>query len=215
MDIVTALLSLLVLHAALGALDTIVSHEWREHLPAQPWASTELALHSLRSLFFVVIFFGLAWYEWHGVYGWLIVAIVLAEYGVTIIDSVVEDRTRRLSFLERTNHMLLALNTGVYASVLTLLVATEWQRAPTGLVRGHHPRLLVAALTFAALAVAGWVVRDGVASLRLRLQRHRLAVSELRSRPAAPTRHSPCRRTGRSRPRISGTARPAPNAPPD
>lgn len=179
MDLVTALLCLLVLHAALGALDTIVSHEWRERLPAQPWASTELALHSLRSLFFVVIFGGLARYEWRGLYGWLIVAIVLAEYVVTIVDSLVEDRTRRLSLLERANHMLLALNTGVYASVLALVVAFDWRHAPTALVRAHHPPLLVAALTFAALAVGAWVVRDGVAALRLRAQRGRVAVGAL------------------------------------
>jgi hypothetical protein len=168
MDLVSALLSLLVLHAGLGAVDTIVSHEWRERLPHQPWAGRELALHSLRSLLFVAIFYGLAWYEWRGVFGWLIVAVVLAEYAITIGDSLVEDRTRRLSILERVNHMLLALNTGVYASLLALLVATDWRHAPTRLVPAHHPPLLVAMLTFAAAAVAGWAVRDGLASFRMR-----------------------------------------------
>jgi len=168
MDLVTALLFLLVLHAALGAVDTIVSHEWRERLPRQPWAGTELALHSLRSLLFVVIFCGLAWYEWHGAFGWLILAVVLGEYAVTIGDSIVEDRTRRLSTLERINHMLLALNTGVYASVLTVLVARDWRHAPTGIVPAHHPPVLVALLSLAAAAVAAWAVRDGLASHRMR-----------------------------------------------
>jgi len=168
MNLVIALLCLLVLHAALGALDTIVSHEWRERLPQQPWAGRELALHSLRSLLFVVIFYGLAWYEWHGAFGWLIVAVVLAEYAITIGDSVVEDRTRRLSTLERVNHMLLALNTGVYASVLAVLVARDWRHPPTGIVAADHPPVLVALLSVAAAAVAAWAVRDGLASLRMR-----------------------------------------------
>ena len=171
MDVVTALLSLLVLHAALGAVDTIVSHEWRERLPSRPWAARELALHSLRSLLFVVIFLGLAWYEWHGALGWLIVAIVLAEYVVTIVDSIVEDRTRQLSRLERTNHMLLAINTGCYTSLLALQVAIDWGHAPTALVRAHHPSLLVVALSVAAAGVAAWAVRAGIPSRRLRAKR--------------------------------------------
>src|SRR5215203_3815936 len=104
MDIASTILLLLVIHAGLGAFDTFVFHEWRERLPDQPWAGAELALHAARSLMFVVIFYGLAWYEWHGAWGWLMLAFVLAEYVVTINDSVVEDRTRRLSFLERSNH---------------------------------------------------------------------------------------------------------------
>jgi hypothetical protein len=185
MDLVSTLLWLLVLHAVLGAVDTIVSHEWRERLPHQPWAAGELALHSLRSLLFVVVFSGLAWYEWHGAWGWLIVAVVLAEYAITMGDSVIEDRTRRLSFLERINHMLLALNTGVYAGLLVLLVATDWQHEPTALVAGHHPPLPVALLTFAAMAVAGWAVRDGLAAFRMRSKAGKFQGS-LREQPWPP-----------------------------
>ena len=173
MDVVTVLLSLLVLHAALGAVDTFVSHEWREHLPDRPGARVELALHSLRSLLFVVIFLGLAWCEWHGAFGCVIVAVVLAEYAVTIADSIVEDRTRRLSAFERTNHMLLALNTGLYTALLVLQVGTDWRHAPTALVSAHRPLVLVATLTLAGVAVGAWAVRDGLASFRWRSERAR------------------------------------------
>jgi hypothetical protein len=179
-DVVFAVLCLLVLHAALGAFDTFVFHEWRERLASHAWASAELALHGLRSLLFVIIFYGLAWYEWHGAFGWLIVAVVLAEYAITINDSIVEDRTRRLCALERANHMLLALNTGVYTGLLALHVAAVWRHQPTALVPADHPPILVAALTFAAAMVAVWAVRDGFASLRLRAE----------SRAAGPARTS-------------------------
>ena len=192
MDIVTALLSLLVLHALLGAFDTFVSHEWRERLPAHAWASTELAVHSARSALFVMIFAGLAWFEWHGAFGWLIVAVMLAEYAITIVDSIVEDRTRRLSATERTNHMLLALNTGAYATLLTLLVATDWQHAPAAVVAARHPPLLVALLTLSAIAVAAWAVRDGLASFRLRS-----GAGDARS--ASASRQAPLRVPARSR----------------
>jgi hypothetical protein len=176
MDVLPAILCLLALHAVLGAVDTFVFHEWLERLPARPSAASELALHSLRSLFFVVIFYGLAWYQWHGAFGWLMVALSLIEYAVTIDDSIVEDRTRRLSPWERTNHMLLALNTGLYTGLLALHVATRWGHEPTAIVPIRHLPLLAGVLTVAAIGVAVWAVRDGVAALRLRS-------AERRSRP--------------------------------
>ena len=53
-----------------------------------------------------------------------------------------------------------------YASLLVVQVLADWRHAPTGLGPAHHPPLLVAALTVAALAVAGWAVCDGLAALR-------------------------------------------------
>src|SRR4051812_17220291 len=69
-------LCLLLLHGALGAFDTFVNHEWREHLPSRPEAATELALHSGRSWAFALMFTGLAWFEWHGLWGWLLLGLV-------------------------------------------------------------------------------------------------------------------------------------------
>src|SRR5215207_4574664 len=108
---ITIVLCLLLVQAALGALDTFVSHEWRERLPRQAWAARELALHAMRSALFAAIFAGAAWFEWHGLWGWCLLSVMILEYIVTTFDSVVEDRSRILSAFERTNHMLLALNT--------------------------------------------------------------------------------------------------------
>src|SRR5829696_8919841 len=105
---IDAALVFLLVHAFLGAFDTFVNHEWRERLPSRPGAGPELATHSLRSLMFAAIFAGTAWLEWHGAWGWVMFALMSAEVGVTLVDSVLEDRTRRLSAVERINHMLLA-----------------------------------------------------------------------------------------------------------
>ena len=85
---------------------------------------------------------------------------------MTIGDSVVEDRTRRLSALERVNHMLLALNTGVYMALFAAQVVVHWQGESSALVPAHHPPLLAWPLTLAAIAVVAWAIRDGVASRR-------------------------------------------------
>jgi hypothetical protein len=167
MEPITAVLVLLVVQAALGALDTFVSHEWLARLPHQPWAARELALHAARSTLYASIFAGLAWLEWHGAWAWLVLAVMLGEYVVTTIDSVVEDRTRVLSAFERTNHMLLSLNTGLYTALYVLELGT-WQRLPTAVVVAEHPVWLALALTVAAIGAAAWAVRDAVAALRLR-----------------------------------------------
>jgi len=167
MEPMTIVLCLLLVQAALGALDTFVSHEWREHLPRQPWAARELALHALRSTLFAALFAGLAWFDWHGAWGWVVLAVMVVEYVVTTVDSVVEDRTRRLSSFERTNHMLLALNTGLYTAFYVLQLATAWQRLPAAVVVAKHSLWLSLPLTLSAVAAAAWAVRDAVASHRL------------------------------------------------
>lgn len=168
MQPITIALWLLLVQAALGALDTFVNHEWRERLPHRPWAARELALHAMRSALFAAIFAGLAWFEWHGVWAWVALAVMVLEYLVTTFDSVVEDRTRVLSAFERTNHMLLALNTGLYTAFTLLQVATAWQRLPSAVVAADHPLWLALPLTGCALAAAAWAVRDALASRRWR-----------------------------------------------
>jgi len=157
-------LVLLLVHAALGAFDTFYNHEWKERLPHRPEAHAELALHSARSWFFAVTFLGLAWLEWRGAWAWAALALIAGEYVVTIADSVVEDRTRRLSAIERTNHMLLALNTGLYG-VFVAWQAMRWSALPTALVPTHHA-VLSELLSACAFAVVVWAIRDGWASHR-------------------------------------------------
>ena len=170
MQPIDAALCFLIVHAALGGFDTFVNHEWREHLPRRPEAARELALHAMRSLMFAVIFAGSAWIEWHGAWGWAMLGIMAAEYGVTLVDSVVEDRTRRLSRLERVNHMLLGLNTGVYMAFFAAQVVTRWSALPTRLTLAQHPWILAWPLTLAAAGVIVWTVRDGVAARRFAFQ---------------------------------------------
>jgi hypothetical protein len=167
MEPITVVLCLLLVHAGLGAFDTFFNHEWQERLPHRPEAATEVALHSLRSAHFAVIFGGVAWLEWHGAWGWAMLAVMGVEYAVTIVDSVVEDRTRRLSAVERVNHMLLAINTGLYMALFAWHVATRWHDLPSGVAPAQHPAWLVFPLTLCTAAVLVWTVRDAAAARRL------------------------------------------------
>jgi hypothetical protein len=167
MEPITVVLCLLLVHAGLGAFDTFFNHEWQERLPHRREASVELALHSLRSAHFALIFGGVAWLEWHGAWGWAMLGVMALEYAVTIVDSVVEDRTRRLSTVERVNHMLLAINTGLYMAFFAWHVATRWGDLPSGVTLARHPAWLVAPLTLCTAAVLVWMVRDALAARRL------------------------------------------------
>ena len=167
MEPIDAALFFMIVHAGLGGFDTVVNHEWRDRLPKRPAAAHELALHAGRSLMFAAIFAGSAWLEWRGGWGWAMLALMAAEVGVTLRDSVVEDRTRRLSALERANHMLLAVNTGIYMAFFAAQVVVHWQALGSELVPAHHPALLAWPLTLAAFGVVAWAIRDAVASRRL------------------------------------------------
>jgi hypothetical protein len=168
MDMVTVVAWLLVLQGVLGAFDTFVNHEWRERLPHRPWAARELALHALRSAHYTVVFAGIAWLDWHGRWGWVMLGIMSLEYVVTLADSVQEDRTRRLAPVERVNHMLLALNSGIYMAAFAAQMAWVWLDLPTALARGSRPWPLVLILSFCAVVTAVWAVRDAIAWQRMK-----------------------------------------------
>jgi hypothetical protein len=159
-------IAILVLHGLLGGFDTLYNHEWDARLPHDPHAARELKLHAGRSYIYVVIFAGLAWYEWHGALVAVLAALVLAEFTLTLVDSVVEDRTREVSATERVVHMILGVTTGAWAGFVFYTGFTDWWQRPTALA-GTAYGLVSWLLTFYAVAVAISATRDAVAALRL------------------------------------------------
>ena len=159
-------LVVLVIHGALGGLDTLYCHEWQARLPRQPWAARELRVHSTRSFLYAVIFIGLAWFEWHGAFAWLLLALFAIEYAVTLIDAVVEDRTRRLSRAERIVHMILGATTGAYIALVAYHACTEWIDAPTAVRLTDHGVVSLILSVYGASVIVS-AVRDARASRRL------------------------------------------------
>ena len=168
MSALDAALLILIVHGALGAFDTLYCHEWRARLPRQPWAGPELGLHALRSLLYAAIFVSLAWFEWHGTFAWLLFALFAIEYVVTLVDTVVEDRTRRLSRAERLVHMILGSTTGAYFALVAYHASAQWITAPTGLQFTSHG-VVSLILTIYATCVVISALRDAWASRRLQL----------------------------------------------
>ena len=166
MSSLDAALVVLVVHGALGGFDTLYCHEWQARLPKQPWAARELSLHSTRSFLYAIIFIGLAWFEWHGAFAWLLLAVFAVEYAVTLIDAVVEDRTRRLSRAERLVHMILGGTTGAYMALVAYHASTEWIGAPTKVQLTDHGVVSLILSIYAASVIVS-ALRDAGASRRL------------------------------------------------
>jgi uncharacterized protein (TIGR01777 family) len=133
----TALFSLLAVQICLGAFDSLWNHELTERLRERRSARRELALHGARELLYAVMFMSLAWYEWHGVWAWILGTLLIIEIAITLADFVIEDRTRKLPATERVVHTLLAINFGVLLAVL-LPTWMTWVGQVTALAPVHH-----------------------------------------------------------------------------
>jgi len=162
----TLLWTLIVVQIAMGAFDTIYHHELTERLAWRPTQRRELALHAVRNLLYAVLFLTLGWCEPLGAWTGLVIAILVIEVVVTLLDFIEEDASRKLPASERINHTLLAIN---YGAILMLLlpVLFDWMAQGTALHLVNHGALSAIA-TLAALAVIGSGVRDVYASRRTR-----------------------------------------------
>jgi uncharacterized protein (TIGR01777 family) len=130
-------LMLMTLQGAMGAFDAIYHHEVTERLAWRLGAARELAIHTIRNSFYGVLYLAFAWGEWHGLWAVAFAAIIVSEILVTLLDFVIEDRSRDLPATERIAHTLLAINFGVILAVL-LPEFWRWSALPTAVVPASH-----------------------------------------------------------------------------
>jgi len=156
---------LISVQIAMGVFDTFYHHELTERLAWRPSQRYELKLHGVRNLMYAFLFAVLGWLEVHGVFALAIIAVLVAEIVITLMDFVEEDMSRKLPASERINHTLLAINYGAIL-VLLLPVLIDWAMQPTGLKSAYTGWLsIVAAAAAAGAALCG--IRDFAAVRRL------------------------------------------------
>lgn len=160
-----AALSILIGQGLLGALDNLIHHELQARLPSRVSARWELSLHAAREAIYGLLFLALAWGEWHGVWAWLLAALLLAEIVITIADFLEEDGTRRLPQFERVLHTVLAISYGAFLAAFMPELA-RWAAAPTGVSTASYG-ILSWLLTLYAVGVLAWSVRNTIAVLHL------------------------------------------------
>ncbi len=157
--------TLIAIQIAMGVFDTFYHHELTERLAWRPSQRYELQLHAVRNLLYALLFLVLGWLEPHGIFAMLIIAVLVAEIIITLMDFVEEDMSRKLPASERINHTLLAINYGAIL-VLLLPVLIDWAMQPSGIVAAYTGWLsIVAAASAVGAALCG--LRDLAASRRL------------------------------------------------
>jgi uncharacterized protein (TIGR01777 family) len=157
--------TLITIQIAMGAFDTFYHHEMTERLAWRPSQRRELQLHSIRNMLYAVLFLTLGWSEVHGFWAMIVIAVLVVEVFVTLLDFVEEDMSRKLPASERINHTLLALNYGAIL-VLLLPVLIEWASRSAALVPAYYGFWSILAAVAAVGAGFGGV-RDLAASRRL------------------------------------------------
>lgn len=126
------ILILLIVQGFMGAFDTLYHHELTQRLPVRLGARKELAIHAVRALLYSLVFTGLAWFEWHGLLGWIFAGLILVEILLTLWDFVVEDNSRKLPASERVLHTILAINGGAIFGLLSRFWI-DWIQLPSNL----------------------------------------------------------------------------------
>jgi hypothetical protein len=156
--------TLIAVQLALGLFDILYHHEMTERLAWRSSQRRELKLHGARNLMYAALFVVLGLTEPHGVWAMLVIAVLVAEVVITLIDFVEEDASRTLPASERVTHTLLALN---YGAVLAWLVPVlvGWAGLPAAIVPVWYGIGSMLAPT-AALGVIVFGLRDFFASLR-------------------------------------------------
>jgi uncharacterized protein len=177
--------SLIALQMAMGAFDIAYHHELTERLAWRPAQRRELALHAIRNFLYAILFTVFGWFEPHGAWAMLVVAVLAIEVAITLMDFIEEDASRKLPSSERITHTLLALNYGAIL-VLLLPVLLGWAALDTSLVPVSHG-VLSALATIAAAGVTGFGVRD--ISTTLRTHRLRPPPPDKLARSLAGRRH--------------------------
>src|SRR5688500_1169599 len=94
----------LVAHGILAALDVVINHEIVARLPRHPELWLEIRLHSFRELVFALVFGCLAWCEPHGLWAFVLIALVFSEILISTVDTVLELDVRTLPRSERVLH---------------------------------------------------------------------------------------------------------------
>ena len=158
--------TLIAIQVAMGAFDTFYHHELTERLAWRPSQRHELQLHGVRNMLYALLFLVLGWLEVHGVFAMIVIAVLVAEIVITLMDFVEEDLSRKLPASERINHTLLAINYGAIL-VLLLPVLIGWAGAADRRSSSAYHGLLEHLRRRRAVGAALFGLRDFAASKRL------------------------------------------------
>lgn len=157
--------TLIIIQICMGAFDTLYHHEFTERLAWRPSQKGEVRLHGIRNILYAGLFMVIGCLEVKGGFAVAIGVLLVIELGITLVDFVEEDMTRKLPASERVTHTLMALN---YGAILVLLapVLVDWAQSPASIAAVSYG-LWSGVMGVAAVTVGVFGVRDLFAAKRL------------------------------------------------
>ena len=164
-EMYTALWIFIAVQIFMGALDTLLHHEFTEKLAWRKSQQNELRLHAIRNIFYAIVFLGLGTVQPGGLWAYGIMAVLTTELIITLRDFAEEDMTRKLPISERLLHTVITANYGIVLALLAPIL-WGWGQSPTGLtpVSYGYWSLMMIVSAFAVFILG---IRDFHASKRL------------------------------------------------
>lgn len=130
-------LALLGVLGPLGAVDSLYFHLWKFRLATRPASRAETLTHVARSFVLAFVAPLLAFYEPHGLWFWVVGALLAVDFGNNLLDGVLEGESRRdLGGVPRAEYLLhLAGATWMGATTLSFFaIGFVHAGSPTGLM---------------------------------------------------------------------------------
>src|SRR5438477_12086662 len=102
--------SLISVQIAMGAFDTFYHHELTERLAWRPSQRYELQLHGVRNMLYALLFLVLGWLEVYGLFAISVIAVLVVEVVIMLMDFVEEDMSGNWAAWERLNYTWVVSN---------------------------------------------------------------------------------------------------------
>lgn len=164
---------LLLAVGILGATDIALFHSASHGIRSHPDSRLELVTHGFRGPTYATLFVIVPNFALHGTFFWALVALLIADVGISIWDFSLERRSRRflggLPSGEYVLHVLIAMVFGAMVAAV-FFEAGAWARMPTRLsfLSNGVPTPVRALLAVMAVMVLVSGIQDGLAAFRMR-----------------------------------------------
>jgi hypothetical protein len=164
--------ALLFAIAVLGFTDVLLYHAVSHGIRHHARAKGELVLHALRGPTYAFLFALIPFYEFRGLYGFLLAGVLVIDVVISIIDFWLEGESRRflggLPSGEYVLHMIIAMIFGAFVCVVSFQIS-QWVRLDTELLYVGHRMPWIVKLIFPVMAVLVFAsgLQDAVAAIRL------------------------------------------------
>ena len=147
---------LLFLLGVLGGIDVLFFHSIAHGIRHHSNSRTELILHSFRGPVYAFLFLSIPNLLLRGTFWWILVGILAIDFVITVLDFLVERRSREmlggLPTAEYILHLLMAILFGALVTAIWLQTSS-WSNGPSSIMYSPAKVFWAVRATLAVMAV--------------------------------------------------------------